>query len=256
MSKKQLKIFVGNEESLWRKAIETTGFENQYIVEYINEFDPQFYSQPDFQEAFISWGLFDEWCSVESEYFGFSVSSFAKQVHCFDYLEKKAGQLHGRNFVSQSFRETLVQNYSKIDNRKPAFFIGHGPFLRSTCAALIQMGYSRFYVCSDDLQKAEQDIQWLQKSFFGLDFSVLPLEDVTRLKDSASIVVNALHGEVKKQMNADLSYFNYLHLSGAVFDLYKDSDEGFFFEEAQRAGLIVINSQSLFENILKNMTRV
>lgn len=256
MAKTKLLIFTRDEEKKWLEAIEKMGLSSRCEVEIKTSLDEIFFKESDFREALISWSLFDQWVLETPEYFGLSVSSLAKQVHFFDYLEKKHSSLQAHNLLHKSFKETILQTYPKIENRRPAFFIGHGPFLRSACMTLITLGFNKFYVCSPDLKLAKVDIQILQKSFFGVQFQLLSTDEVTQLQDSASIVVNTLNGEIKSTFNEDLSYFNYLHLSGAVFDLYPEADQKFYSEEAQRAGLVVIPSQILFENILKNMTRV
>lgn len=256
MVKQKLLIFTKDEEKTWVEALEKIGLNSQYEVEIKPELDEVFFNEPNFREALISWNLFDSWVLEAPEYFGLSVSSLAKQVHFFDYLENKQGSLQAHNILHKSFKETILQTYPKIENRRPAFFIGHGPFLRSTCMTLITLGFNKFYICSPDLGQAKVDIQILQKTFFGVQFVLLSTDEVTQLQDSSSIVVNILNGETKSTFNEDLSYFNYLHLSGAVFDLYPEADQKFYSEEAQRAGLVVIPSQILFENTLKNMTRV
>jgi hypothetical protein len=260
VSHKRKITFFGSIESeigFWTEAFKDN---NELSQDFEYEFKEEWLSDSRdikaLQNGFFSWSYFDQCLSSDSDYFGFSVSSAVKQVHYFDYFKRHGEHIDAYNLLQKSFRETVLSHSSIVDNRRPAFFIGDGPFFRTACSALIMMGFSKFYICSPNFEKVRNDVEFLKKSFFGIDFSILSTEEVTQLKDPSSIVVNLLKGDVKVRLNEDLSYFNYLQLTGVVFDLYSQDDQRFYVEEAQRAGLVVIETKSIFENILKNMTRV
>jgi shikimate dehydrogenase len=167
------------------------------------------------------------------------VPTQVRLLRCFDSFFEENGKLYPRIIIAQALHDVLVERAKDLDTRTPAFVIGEGEFARIATAVLAEMGINEIYLVGSQPALGQHAAD-VRKSFFGVQFNVLPLEELTMQSVSAGIIVNTVDLKERKDLLADLSYFNFMKADGYVMDLNLNIENHQLLEEAERADLRVL----------------
>ncbi len=167
------------------------------------------------------------------------VPTQVRLLRCFDSLFQENGKLYPRVIIAQALHDVLVERAKDLDTRTPAFVIGEGEFARIATVVLAEMGITEVYLVGRQPAVSQHALD-LKKSFFGIQFNILPLEELTMQSVSAGIIINTVDLNEQKDLLTDLSYFNFMKGDGYVMDLNLNIENHQLLEEAERADLRVL----------------
>lgn len=173
------------------------------------------------------------------------VPTQVRLLRCFDSLFEENGKLYPRVITAQALHDVLVERAKDLDTRTPAFVIGEGEFARIATVVLAEMGITEIYLVGRQ-PAVTQHASDLRKSFFGVQFNVLPIEELTMQSVSAGIIINTVDLTEQKDLLTDLSYFNFMKGDGYVMDLNLSIENHQLLEEAERADLRVLPPEQVY----------
>lgn len=173
------------------------------------------------------------------------VPTQVRLLRCFDSFFLENGKLYPRVVTAQALHNVLIEQAKDLDTRTPAFVIGEGEFARVATSVLAEMGITEIFLVGRQPALAQHEAE-LKKSFFGIRFNVLPLEELTMQSVSAGIIINTVDLKEHKDLLTDLSYFNFMKNDGYVMDFNLHIENHQLLEEAERADLRVLAPSQVY----------
>lgn len=225
------------------------GFFIKYLrwLSQSKNWDLEFATQREFSwEALSSFSAVKVELSLSSQVFPQMkvLPTLVRNLQCLDSFFLEGGTLYPRLLLYEALRSFLVSQARELDIRAPAFVVGESESARIAAAVLAEMGVSEIFLTgtgeSLQLQKSILD-----QSFIGLRFQTINEEDLTLQAVSAGIVVNTVDLSERRGLLTDLSYFNFMKVSGYVLDLNLLPTHNLLLEEAEKANLRVLHPISV-----------
>lgn len=162
-----------------------------------------------------------------------------RNIECLDSFFFEGGSWYPRILAHEALRMVLVAEARDLDIRAPAFVVGNDESVRSVASVLAEMGIVDIYLVGN-VEALEKQKKILSRSHIGIHFQLVDAEDLTLQSVSAGIVVNTSDLSERKSLLTDLSYFNFMKHNGYVLDLNILPRHNLLLEEAERAGLRVL----------------
>ncbi|MGE5085295.1 MAG: hypothetical protein ACM3MG_03280 [Bacillota bacterium] len=174
-----------------------------------------------------------------------------KSLQCFDAFIPEEGRWYPRLFLYEALRSVLVEKARDLDNRFPAFVVGEGAELRIVASVCALLGFTEVYLIGQSAEVLAEDVGILSRGYFGVEFKVLPVEDLTIQAVSGSLVINTVNMNQHEALLNDLSYFNFLKNTGYVLDCCLEDLQSPLLEEADRAGLRVLQPIQILQALVE-----
>ncbi|MFM6927683.1 MAG: hypothetical protein ACKOX6_04425 [Bdellovibrio sp.] len=175
----------------------------------------------------------------------------AKSLQCFDAFSPEEGKWYPRLFLYEALRSVLVESARDLDNRSPAFVVGEGAELRVVSSVCALLGFAEVYLIGENSEVLAEDVRILSRGYFGVKFKVLPVEELTIQPVSGSLMINTVNMNQHENLLSDLSYFNFLKSTGYVLDCYLGHLQSPLLEEAEKAGLRVLQPASVLQSLVE-----
>lgn len=174
-----------------------------------------------------------------------------KSLQSFDSFLPEDGHWYPRLFLFEAIRKVLVGSARDLDNRSSAFVVGEGAESRVAASVCAHLGYSEIYLIGDNPEVMAESVKVLSRGHFGIQFKVLPVEELTIQAVSSSLVINTVNLEQHEALLNDLSYFNFLKSTGYALDCYLENLESPLLEEASKAGLQVLQPAQILQSLVE-----
>lgn len=174
-----------------------------------------------------------------------------KSLQCFDAFSPEDGKWYPRLFLYEALRSVLVESARDLDNRSPAFVVGEGAELRAVASVCAHLGFTEVYLIGENSEVLSEDVRILSRGYFGVQFKVLPVEELTIQAVSGSLVINTVNMDQHEALLNDLSYFNFLKSTGYVLDCYVGNLQSPLLEEAEKAGLRVLQPAQVLQSLVE-----
>ncbi len=185
---------------------------------------------------------------ISSQIFA-SIATFptlVSNLECFDSFILEDGKWYPRILLFETLRSLIVERVKDLDNRAAAYVIGEGEEARVAASVLTDLGFSKILFIGTDRTRLEKIQRLLARKFIGVDFQILPAEDMTTQTIQAGVLINCTSLSDKAQLQSDISYFNFMKRNGLVMDLILEAENSPILEEAQRAELRVISISDVY----------
>ncbi|MBO9666377.1 MAG: hypothetical protein J7501_06145 [Bdellovibrio sp.] len=166
--------------------------------------------------------------------------SLVRSLGCFDAYAPDDGKWYPRAFLYEAIRKVLIENARDLDTRAPAFVVGSGEEARVAAAVCANLGLQEIYLIGEDTVALQEEAKILTRNFLGIQFKILPIEELTIQAISASLVINTCDLRPQEALLNDLSYFNFMKTGGYALDAYLGVLHSDLLEEAERAELKVL----------------
>jgi shikimate dehydrogenase len=174
-----------------------------------------------------------------------------KSLQCFDAFSPEDGKWYPRLFLYEALRSVLVESARDLDNRAPAFVVGEGDELRVGASVCAHLGFTEVYLIGENSVTLAEDVRILSRGYFGVQFKVLPIEELTIQSVSGSLVINTVDMDQHEALLNDLSYFNFLKNTGYVLDCCLGNLQSPLLEEAEKAGLRVLRPAQVLQSLVE-----
>ncbi len=155
-------------------------------------------------------------------------------------LKKDQGEWWPENFLFEAFNFEFVKHVKQLDLNSHVLIVGSGAAARVVTAALIRLGFSRFYISDRFEERAKDAIESLKRNFFKVDFTFIAGANLMLLPGSSSVLVNATPLVPDNSLLKDLYYFNFLKHPALIADLNVIPLESPLLEEGRSLGAQII----------------
>ena len=117
------------------------------------------------------------------------------------------------------FSTILIELGQEVDARGSVMVAGAGGAARAAVAAFFKAGFRRFSVVNMREAEAKKLIRDVERRFFGLKISFVPIDRIVLLPGETTALVNCADPVEETQLLNELSYLNFLRRPGFIFDL-------------------------------------
>ncbi len=134
-------------------------------------------------------------------------------------IKTPTGSWWPENIMYEAVCLEFIRHVKHVDLSTHVLMVGSGSAARVVLAALIKLGFSKFYISDRFEDRAKKTIEAMKKRFFGIDFSFIPAGSLMLLPGSSSILVNGTPLVPENDLLKDLYYFNFLKPPATIIDL-------------------------------------
>ncbi len=164
-------------------------------------------------------------------------AALVSQIRAIDSIVLQGDNLVPQLAWPQIFKTYLITETRTLNTKQAAYIVGAGPLSRMTAAVMFQLGFKQLRMIHHDLGALEQDLKILRRALLGLDMDFVEISKVTQQGLQGSLLVICEDLTEKKDLKADLAYYNFMSNDGIVVDLRNWEPNNVLAEEAHRAGL-------------------
>jgi hypothetical protein len=157
-----------------------------------------------------------------------------------DTLVKEGKHLWPQLFALEALRLSIIQAVPELDTHSVGYVTGRGPLARMAIVSLIQLGFERLALVSENPTASEEEMQAIQKKYFDIHIHFINDSEMTMQPNNGSIIVNTISHEKESEILEDLPYLNYIKKSGLVVDLPLAQGRNQLIEEAEHVGMRVL----------------
>lgn len=161
------------------------------------------------------------------------------------YVKNKEGKWWPENFLYEAFCSEFLKHVKQVDIGSHALIVGSGSGSKVVVAALIKMGFSKFYISDRFEDRAKTSIEKMKRHFFGIDFNFVPAANLMLLPGSSSVLVNGTPLVPDNNLLKDLYYFNFLKHPAVIIDLNLIPPEPPLIEEGRSIQAQVISGYEI-----------
>lgn len=172
-------------------------------------------------------------------------------LECFDFYLPEDGKWYPRLLFYEAIHKVLVARARDMDIRVPAFVVGEGECLRIAAGVCAELGYSEIYLIGENSAQLHRESRILSRGNLGINFKVLPIEELTIQAVSASLIINTVRLPHDSELLKDLSYFNFMNTGGYAFDCHLGNLHSELMDEAERADLKVLYPTELLQALVE-----
>lgn len=167
--------------------------------------------------------------------------SEVKDLGWADVLIREQTHFWPRLIQREALRLSIVRAAPHLDSHSVGYVTGKGPEARMAAAVLIQLGFEKLAILSDDPALVEDELQFLLKKYFGIQIRFLSEPEMTAQPNNGSIIVNTISHENESDILDDLPYLNYIKKEGLVVDLPFAKGPNQLIDEAKHVEMRVLN---------------
>lgn len=178
-----------------------------------------------------------------------------KAIGYFDFLEKTKFGLSPVSLLRQYGAEMIRSGVASLDVRKIAYVTGSNAWSRIFAILAAQLGFKKVIFVVKTLEENHQLLADLSAIAFGVEFSSMLESELTLQPNNASLLINTVAEQEEPALISDLSYLNYLSLSGLVIDVHESNLKSLLIEETRNSKITLIDGftvQSFLEYWLLN----
>lgn len=169
-----------------------------------------------------------------------------KTFGCFDTIFRDGDYHIPRNLFFDSLETFFIEQARDLDNRAPAFVVGDRVQARVIALFLASRGIRQICLVGN-VTRLKNEVKVMARAQIGVQFTPIAPEELTLQTMAASILVNTADLTQDAELMTDLSYFNYMKRDAYVLDLFPPDGENPLLEEAQRAGLRILDEAPFIE---------
>lgn len=163
-----------------------------------------------------------------------------KLVETMDCLSEKQKNLWPELFLVPAVRRALRRRVKTLDLRRSAFVVGDDLQMRPLVMAAAELGFSRIFLVSPEIDWLEEEKKFLQRRLVGIQLESVLTTDLTLQAQDTHLLLNALNLHEHSNYLQDLAYFNFMVSGGVVVDLFSQGPHQTLQEEAIKAQLTCI----------------
>lgn len=175
-----------------------------------------------------------------------TLPAMVRDLQCFDCLIPQDGGWYPRVLWFESLRELIVETARNLDNRSCGFVIGANECTRIAAAVMVHLGFPEVYLISETDVLPQRVLDDLRTKFIGVKFHGLAAGAMTLQSVQGSLLINCVDLETNKDLEEDLSYFNFMKRDGLVLDLHLSGQISVLLEESRRALLRTVAPGDFF----------
>lgn len=169
------------------------------------------------------------------------VLSEVKDLGWADLLIRQQKHLWPKLLSRHALRLSIIQAASDLDSHSVGYVTGKGPMARMAAAVLIQLGFERLAILSDDPVLVEKEISFMRRKYFGIQIHFLSESEMTMQPNNGSIIINTIAHDKESNILDDLPYLNYIKKEGLVVDLPFATGPNQLIDEAEHVGMRVLS---------------
>lgn len=164
-----------------------------------------------------------------------------KAIGYFDFLEKTKLGLSPVSLLRQYGTEMIRSGVVSLDTRKIAYITGSNAWSRIFAILAAQLGFKKVIFVVKSLEENHQLLVDLSAISFGIEFSSMLESELTLQPNNASLLINTIAEQEAPALISDLSYLNYLSLSGLVIDIHESNLKSLLIEETRNSKITLID---------------
>ncbi len=224
---------------LLSEVLNHNGVENEVVHESISAMDlaarlPEYFQT--FQQIRVSSSSCDEMRTLMSR-----APSMTMSLKVCDAFVHEADGWWPRCFLYEAMQVVVAKHVTGLDFTGGVFVIGAGAMTRAVVGALVRVGFEKINITDPDEYLAQELIEDLQRTFFGVQFQFTKKQMVTQLPGVHSVAVNTIVGTDTNPELSEIFYLNFLKAGGAWIDLNLSPVESNLSAEARTVGAQVVN---------------
>lgn len=162
-----------------------------------------------------------------------------------DTLVPIHGKWWTRSCLFMGFHHMFREYGENFNMQGTALVAGAGAAARVALAALIKVGFQHIKITNQFHDQAFDLIASLKKSYFGVRFEFVPVNQLILLPGTNSVMINTTPSVVSNELIKELMYFNFLEPGGEVWDLTTSPVETSLIVEAEQIGTKVVRGFEL-----------
>lgn len=164
-----------------------------------------------------------------------------------------------RSIFKVALKELIHLKSPDLSLRHAGYVAGCGVTAKIASSVLIEQGFKRLgVICADDAQ-GQALVSSLEKLYFGVQFQLIPLDQITLAPSDGSLLVNTLSEQECPGIFEDLSYLNFLSGKSLVINCRADQAEAVLEKEAGYLGSSFVSgsqfSGQVFDEFVKELGR-
>jgi hypothetical protein len=175
-----------------------------------------------------------------------TLPTMVRDLECFDCMIPQNDDWYPRVLWFEALRDLIVETARDLDNRSCGFVIGANECSRIAAAVMAHLGFPEVFLISETSVMPMRQLESLRRKFIGVKFHGIAASAMTLQSVQGSLLVNCVDLQSNKELEEDLSYFNFMKRDGLVLDLHLSSRDSVLIEESRRAQLRAVVPQDFF----------
>ncbi len=167
-------------------------------------------------------------------------------LHCFDsLLLDQGGKWWPECFFRDVLLDEIVRKAPDLDISAEAYITvdkaDKSGLARLAVSVAVQMGFQKISLASEK-SDIESLLGSLQRLYLSTEFFSSYDRQITKQKNSASLLINSINLSQSQELMEDLAYLNFMYNHGLVVDLSGDASFNLVLNEAGQIGLRVLTA--------------
>lgn len=175
-----------------------------------------------------------------------NIPSNLSVLDCADIILCEQNHWWPKLLMLEAFKRLMINQVGGIDIKKAGFVIGINKLQRVVTSILIGAGYAKIYLVDQDINSIQEEIHYLKKKFFNVEFQALPEDQLTLQTQNATCLVVATDLSQNQLLSTDLSYFNFLFPNSFVADFNLFPLDSHLLQEARRVKMRTLEASQIF----------
>lgn len=157
-----------------------------------------------------------------------------------DCLVPAHGKWWTRSALYSAFHHMLREFGDHLNTTQTALIVGAGAAARIAIASLVKIGFKHIKITNQFHDQGIDMIAELKKTYFGVRFEFIPVNQLIMLPGTNSIMINTTPYIPENELVKELLYFNFLEPGGEVWDMTMTPVETALVREAEEIGTRVV----------------
>lgn len=172
-----------------------------------------------------------------------------------DSVFSNAGNWVPRSLFKVALKDLIHQAAPDLSLRHAGYVAGCGAPAKIAAAVMIEQGFRRLGVICSEEGAGEDLVKTLEKLYFGVQFQLIPLDQITLAPSDGSLLVNTLSEAECPQIFEDLSYLNFLTGKSLVISCRADEAERVLEKESGYLGSAFVGGATFSEKVFSEFLR-
>lgn len=160
-----------------------------------------------------------------------------------------------RSVLKTALKEVIHAKSPDLSLRHSGYVAGCGVTAKLASSILIEQGFRRLGIICQDHTHGEALVSSLEKLYFGVQFQLIPLEQITLAPSDGSLLVNTLSEKECPGIFEDLSYLNFLSGKSLVINCRADESEAVLQKEAGYLGSAFVGGAQFCEQVFEEFRK-
>ncbi len=144
-----------------------------------------------------------------------------------------------------AFTQLFSRLGSKLDLKADMIVVGAGAAARLAVAAGLRAGFSKVNLSTTYDDQGIALLADLRKSFFGVDFKFVSLNQLVMLPGTNSLLVNTTPFNEGNEILTELYYLNFLKPDGMIWDMVFEPQTTPLIREGEQAGIACVRGSQV-----------